>query len=110
MSRFNVSNNQIKAMQFNNTEANKTNTKVKWAAKIFSEWANEKRNENLDFTNQYHKWHTVTIYLYLEARKKDKTFFPSKSLYEIVVCLQVHFNQINGTAFKFTKDATFLAF
>ena len=92
-----------------------TRKKVKWALNLLKEWQNETINDETRL-HMYQEIETAAapninnelMHFILEVRKKDKTRYPPKTLYDIIVMINSYLMKDVGRKMNIMKDIEFV--
>ena len=96
--------------------AYQTNKKIKWVKNMYVDWRKYRNSispgeivncdmDNVETIDESSLVFAIPRFI-TEVRKLDGSEFPSKTLYDIVICLQFHLETL-GFTFKLLNDDTF---
>ena len=88
----------------NNLKSKATEIKQNWAVNLFSDWRVEKNINEVNLGNLS----DILCQFILEVRKQNGDEYPPQSLYQIVMCLQNHLNNVFQKNIQILKDENFL--
>ncbi|CAC5409552.1 unnamed protein product [Mytilus coruscus] len=93
--------------------ADDTKKKMRWAINVFRKWELAKRDENISCIQPDLEEMTKDELCYSLSRficeviKENGEDYPGQTLYEILITIQMHFEQL-GKCYKFVNDERFL--
>ena len=114
-SRFDVYTESELKQKIENSVPDGTRKKVKWALNLLKEWQNETINDETRL-HMYQEIETAAapninnelMHFILEVRKKDKTRYPPKTLYDIIVMINYYLMKDVGRKMNIMKDIEFV--
>lgn len=91
--------------------APETDKKILWATNMYDQWKLSgfiKNAPDINFAEKYSKseWHESLCAFITQVKKLDGKDFPCRTLYEIIVCIQMYF-ETRGMNWKLLDDDEF---